>query len=124
MLLLFSHSLTAEQRQDAEDSLGVKEFISLPPKLQHLWSNIPSDLDSLETLLEPIYRFVDRYKGIDKYILIQGDFGATFLMVLYAKKIGLIPVYATTQREVTEIVKDDKHIKQSIFKHIKFRRYE
>ena len=43
LFLLFSHTLTDGQKQDAKNSLLVESFISLTPQLQKLWSNIPED---------------------------------------------------------------------------------
>jgi len=56
-------------------------------------------------------------------VLIQGDFGAVYHMVNFAKELGLIPIYATTKRESIELKQGNKIIKKSIFKHIKFRKY-
>lgn len=42
MLLIFSHSLTPEQKEDGEKNLSVKEFVSLSNDLQSLWSQIPT----------------------------------------------------------------------------------
>ena len=122
MILLFSHKLTDEQIIDAKNILKIEEFIYLPPNLQSIWSNIPPELDSLKEYLKPIKDFVSQFNN--NYILIQGDFGAVYEMVNFSKNIGLIPIYATTKREITEIKKDNKIIKQSIFKHIKFRKFE
>jgi hypothetical protein len=45
-------------------------------------------------------------------------------MVRFSKQLGINPVYATTEREVVESLRDGKTIKTSIFKHIKFREYK
>ena len=44
-------------------------------------------------------------------------------MVTFSKNLGLIPIYATTKREVVEEKQGDKIVKKSIFKHIRFRKY-
>ena len=59
------------------------------------------------------------------FVLIQGDFGAVYLMVNFAFSLGLIPVYATTERIVVEKRMQDNTVKsERIFKHKMFRRYE
>jgi len=37
--------------------------------------------------------------------------------------LDLIPIYATTKREVSEKIEGDKVIKRSVFSHSGFRRY-
>ena len=54
MFLLFSHQLTDEQKKDAIENLKVTKFISLPEKLQKLWSNIPPEIESLGEYLNDI----------------------------------------------------------------------
>lgn len=124
MILLFNHTLTNAQKEDALSSLDVKEFIPLPKELQHTWSNIPTDVASLLMLLSPIREFITKEAKKGEYILIQGDFGATYAMVEFSKSLGLIPIYATTKREVIETKQGDKVVKKSIFKHERFRKYE
>jgi len=54
LFLLFSHTLTATQEQDAKESMGIEAFVKLPDELQKLWSNIPPDLTTLDEYLEPL----------------------------------------------------------------------
>jgi hypothetical protein len=123
MILLFSHKLTKEQQSDAIATLKVKEFIYLPDNLQSLWSNIPPDIDDLDKFLEPIKDFLKQNVKEGDFVLIQGDFGATYKMVNFVKKLSATPIYATTKRETQEKLIDNKIIKTSIFKHIAFRSY-
>ena len=58
------------------------------------------------------------------YALIQGDFGACYIMVNFAFEQGLIPIYSTTVREAIEEPKDDGSVKLvHQFNHQIFRRY-
>ena len=122
MYLLFSHKLTDEQIKDAKNSLGIGEFIYLPKSLQNVWSNIPAELETLDEILIHIKNFLNKAKKGD-YVLVQGDFGAVYQMVNFAKSLGLIPIYATTKRESVELKIDNKVVKKSIFRHIRFREY-
>jgi hypothetical protein len=57
-------------------------------------------------------------------VLIQGDFGATFLMVNFAFEKGLIPIHSTTEREATEELQPDGSVRLSHrFLHKRFRKY-
>jgi len=57
-------------------------------------------------------------------LLVQGDFGATVCMISFAKKLGIVPIYATTCRKVEERVEGDRIITLRHFEHVRFRRYE
>jgi len=123
MFLLFSHELTDAQKEDAKSSLGIEEFISLPDSLQKLWSNIPPEIEDLDSYLSPILEYLKTNAKNGDYALIQGDFGATYKMVNFAKNLGVVAVYATTKRNAIERKVDGKVIKTAIFEHVKFRRF-
>lgn len=124
MFLLFSHSLTAEQKQDAITNLGVEEFVGLPENLQKIFSNIPAEAESIEEIIEPFYNWLEENAKRGDYVLIQGDFGVVFLTVNYAKSKGLIPVYATTERVAVEQKQEDGSVLvNKIFRHKRFRKY-
>lgn len=122
--LLFNHTLTQEQLSDAKASLLCYVIVSLPQELQELWSSVPPNLKSLEEYLKPIKEYVSAYIQKDDFVLVQGDFGATYIMVNFLKSLGAKPIYATTSRDVVEIREGDKVIKKSIFRHERFREYE
>ena len=88
-----------------------------------MWSNIsPSD--------ENILYVLNRYKKelmleatAGDILLVQGDFGATYNMINFAKNIGIKTIYATTKRIVQELAIDGKTVTRREFKHEKFREY-
>ena len=123
MFLLFSHKLTNEQIIDAKKVLKVDDFVYLPNDLQSLWSNVPAELESLKSYLLPLKEYIKNNAKKDDCVLIQGDFGAVYEMVNYAKKLNLTPVYATTKRETQEEIQKEKVVKISKFKHIRYRKY-
>ena len=127
LFLLFSHSLTSEQKQDAQDSLGVSEFVSLPVELQQMFSNVPPELEELDDYLDPIIDWInDNAFNESDYILIQGDYGATVSLNKYLSYRGSFatPIYATTERKSVDTVQEDGSIAtQRIFKHKRFRKY-
>jgi len=125
MLLLFSHELTQDQVKDAKATLNITEFVPLPPGLESLWKNIPSTKPSLSDDLEPVRKWMKERTDPGDYVLIQGDFGAVYLMVNFAFSVNLIPVYSTTEREVVEKPMPDSTVRsERVFRHRMFRRYE
>ncbi len=125
MFLFFSHKLTPEQIEDAK-RFGIDEFIYMPENLQKIFSNIDPEIDieDIEVLIkEKFGKFLIENANSGDYVLIQGDFGVVYHLVNFCKSVGLVPVYATTKREVREIEKDGKIQKISEFRHIKFRKY-
>ena len=123
MILLFSHTLTPEQKEDAKKTLKVDEFLSLPENLQKLWSNVPPEIENLDEYLEPIFNYLKENLKKNDYVLVQGDFGATCKTAAFVKNLEAIAVYATTKREVIEKKENNKVVKTSIFKHIRFRKF-
>ncbi len=124
MLLFFSHKLTSAQIDDAKTNWGVEEFVYLPQEIQHLFSNVPPELESLNEYAKPLEDFLQKEAKDGDLALIQGDFGLSYILVKKAQKCGVIPVYATTKRLTIEKEVDGKRVKISQFQHIRFRRYE
>ncbi len=124
IFLLFSHDLTPEQKRELRENWQVEEAVPLPADLQHLWSMIPPHLEGLSHYLEPLFSWLGQNARAQDLVLIQGDFGAVYLAVERAFSLGLIPVYATTRREVCERRLPDGAVRQErIFKHVRFRVY-
>ncbi len=124
MLLLFSHKLDFIQKTDAKNSYNITEFVSLPQDLQSLWSAVPTEIENLNEYLEPLKSFIKQNFKKEDVALIQGDFGASYMMVNFCKNLDLVCVYAKTRREVEEVVVDGTTVKKSIFKHKGYREYE
>ncbi|BCD68473.1 CRISPR-associated protein Csx20 [Nitratiruptor sp. YY09-18] len=123
LLLFFSHKLIPEQIKAAKE-IGIEEFVYLPPDLQTLFSNVPPDLGSLRNYAKPLVDFLQENTKKGDFALIQGDFGLCCILVNEAKKLGVVPVYATTKRIVKERNIDGKVAKYSEFQFVRFRRYE
>lgn len=123
MFLLLNHDITDMQRQDA-DRMGVRCVVPLPPELQAAWVNIPADAPGIAPLLQPICEWLMKSAAPGDFVLIQGDFGACWLLVNFSFQLKLIPVYSTTERKALEMMQKDGSI-QTVrqFKHIIFRKY-
>jgi len=122
MHLFFSHKLTKEQIDDAK-KMGVKEFIYLPKDLQKLFSNVPPELESLDEYKKPFEEYLLKNAKKGDFVLLQGDFGLVCSLVGFSKKLGLIPVYATTKSVAVERIIEGRTVKISEVHHIRFRRY-
>lgn len=121
LFMLMNHALTREQEEDARKNLNVDKFINIADAS---WS----DIDPSE---KSIIKFVEVYKDklrsqakAGDILLVQGDFGATYNMIRFAKNMGLIAVYATTNRIVSEQLENGKVVIKREFKHARFREYE
>ncbi|WP_149717222.1 CRISPR-associated protein Csx20 [Campylobacter concisus] len=120
MFVLISHGLTQEQKSQALKVFGVENIINIA---DDAWSNIsPSDENILYVLNRYKKELVLEAEAGD-ILLVQGDFGATYNMINFAKNIGIKTIYATTKRMVQELVIDGKTIIKRKFKHEKFREY-
>lgn len=121
MFILISHNLTPEQEEDAKRNLQVDKFIYVK---NSIWQNIPPENEKILDLLDELKKLIleDAKKG--DLLLVQGDFGATYIMVNFAFQNGLVPIYATSKREVKEKRENDQVVTIRTFKHIRFRKYE
>ncbi len=120
MYILMSHEMTEQQKNDAKYSLDVNVFDVVPSKV---WSQIPSEYETIEACLTEIKTYISTGFKRGDYLLVQGDYGATFNMVQFAKEIGLVPVYATSKRKAYEVVEGEKITTVREFQHVRFRKY-
>lgn len=124
IFLIFNHEITGRQAEDARESLGVERIVEPPADLKGLWKSVPPDIPEISSYLEPVKKWLEDNAAPSDYVLVQGDFGATYLMVNFALERGLVPVYSTTDREALEKHDDDGSVSLvHRFKHRIFRRY-
>lgn len=122
--VLFNHTLTPDQEWDARRALEVDHFEMPPESVSALWRQIPPELETLSRYLAPVRKWLKSSAAPGDVVLIQGDFGACWLMVAAAFEFGLVPVYSTTRREALETVEADGHLKITHrFRHVAFRSY-
>lgn len=124
LFLIFSHTLTPEQIEDAQNNWGVEHFIALPEALQGLWSNVPPDLASLKTYLQPLLEWLEKNISVRDLALIQGDYGASFLLVQWCWQKNIKVIYSTTERVVQEVIEENEVKIKRTFRHCRFREYE
>ncbi len=124
LFLLFNHSLTDRQAAQARQELGVAEIHEPPLDISRLWANIPSEPESISDFLAPVYVWIDNNTTAGDFILIQGDFGACYLVVQYVNGRGVTPVYSTTERRAVEKQLHDGRVQLThTFQYVRFRKY-
>jgi len=122
--LLFSHNLTLEQKFDIENKLKVGKVYRLCEKLQGLWSQVPTDKNlKFGDYLEEIELFLKTTLSAGDFVLIQGDFGASYHMVNFCKEQRFVPIYSVNSRLSREVLENGIVKKYSEFKHEFFREY-
>lgn len=124
MFLLFSHTLTPKQIKNAKECFGIEEFVYLPENLQKKWSDVDPFLPSLVEYGEEFRNYLRQNATKNDVILVQGDFGLTYLLVEFCKKEGFCAVYATTKREVLTETSENGQVKKTTrFDHGIYRKY-
>lgn len=121
LFVLLNHSLLPEQFQEAQVRFGVTHVVTLS---NDTWLGIDPYPATIAHQLEPYKNrlLIEACDG--DYLLVQGDFGATFTMATFAKKNGIIPIYATTERKATQVIENNRVITRREFGHVQFREYE
>ena len=121
LFILINHALTREQEEDARKNLNVDKFINIADEM---WSDIDPSGKSVIKFVEAYKDKLKKQAKVGDVLLVQGDFGATYNMIRFAKNMSLIAVYATTNRIVSERVENGKVVIKREFKHARFREYE
>jgi len=125
LALLFSHQLTPEQKDDITHNLKVDNIYKLPNELQKLWSQVPVNKDlNFDEYLNGIKQFLVENLSKGDFVLIQGDFGATYHMINFAKEQGFIAISSVNKRVSKEKIEDGIVKKYAEFKHECFREYQ
>jgi len=120
MFVLMSHKMTQAQYDDAKNHFAIDRFVELP---NDQWSQIPADIDDISPYLADLkHNILKQFEHRD-ILLVQGDFGATVIMVHFAFENDMIPVYATTARIAKDIIDGDKVTTIRTFEHVRFRKY-
>lgn len=123
LIAIMSHEMTENQMKDANKTLGVADIIECDKEVKEIWGNINPKLGLDLSKLDLVINYIERNADNGDYILVQGEFGATFYIVDYCFKSGFIPVYATSVRRVIEEKDGDSILTKRIFKHEGFRKY-
>ena len=124
LFLLFNHEITPRQLARARLELGVAEVAQPPTELSRRWANVPPDEERLLPWMRPVFAWLDEQAAPGDFVLVQGEFGACYLLVRHALDRGLVPVYSTTERHAREQRLPDGRVQlEHTFDHVRFRRY-
>lgn len=123
LLVIMSHQLSDMQVKEAKEMLKIEHIKTLPLELRKNWSDIEPAGELPIDVLTPIKNWILEESNEQDYVLVQGEFGATFYLVDYCFNIRRIPIYATSIRQVEEKVQDGLTITNRVFKHVNFRKY-
>lgn len=126
VIIIFSHILTEEQTKELIKDYNISKFIELPEKLKYTWGSVDPNED-LEKQLLGIKDFLIKEKNTKEktYVIVQGDFGATFHLVNFCLDNGFLPMYASSIRDYEFEKRDDGTIKNiHYFRHERFRLYK
>ncbi len=124
-IFLISHEPSPEQIRELEEKWGVRSIVKMPEDIAVRWRAIPPDVESIKEEILPVRKWIDDVCKPGDVVVVQGDYGASFMLANYVKKIGCTPLYATTERKVDERVLDDGSVEQKrLFRHVRFREYE
>ena len=120
-----SHELLPKQIVEINEFLEIEKIVNLPTSLKRIWENIsPYSLLPLEEINKILNWLTETSNELD-YVLIQGDFGATYYIVDFCFKNNKIPIYATSRRKAIEQNRTNGMVEfKRTFEHVNFRVYE
>ena len=125
LFLIFNHQITSRQVTDARESLKVEQLVPLPDELKQHWCNIPPHAASIKEYIAPVIQWLTERAVEGDYVLIQGDFGACYILVNAAFEHKLVPIYSTTHRQAVETRTQEGGVDLiHQFLHQRFREYE
>ena len=120
---LLNHELTQNQILELKNRFNVENIIYPPEELSRKWSQIPAEKELDKTTIGNVTNwFTAANKG--DLLIVQGEFGATFMIVDYALKNELVPLHAVTKRVAVEHRDGEVVSRQYVFEHVCFRKYE
>ena len=124
VFVLINHTLTERQNLELKRLYGSDCQLIFPPEeIKAYWAQIPPKPFIESNKIQEIVTWLGKANNND-VLLVQGDFGATFLIVDYALKNGLVPIQSVTKRIETEEYYGEKVYKHYVFEHECFREYK
>lgn len=121
--VLLNHTLTQNQTKELESKFSIKEIVYPEKELSQKWSQIPAAENVDMGIIQSIVSWLSIAQEND-VLIVQGEFGSTFMIVDYALKNKLIPVHAVTKRVAKESRDGETVHREYIFEHVCFRKYK
>ncbi len=119
---LLNHPLTQNQLCELKEKFNSTQVIYPEEKIAKLWSQIPPENFDCGIINDVILWLKENSDSGD-YFIVQGEFGSTFMLVDFALKSGLVPLYATTRRVAKESREGESVYREYIFEHVCFKKY-
>ena len=120
---LLNHELTQNQILELKNRFNVESILYPSEELSKNWSQIPAEKELDKTIIGNVINWLTAANKGD-LLIVQGEFGATFMIVDYALKNELVPLHAVTKRVAVEHRDGEVVSKQYVFEHVCFRKYE
>ena len=120
---LLNHDLTQNQILELKNRFNVESIIYPSEELSKSWSQIPAEKELDKTIIGNVINWLTAANKGD-LLIVQGEFGATFMIVDYVLKNELVPLHAVTKRVAVEHRDGEVVSKQYVFEHVCFRKYE
>lgn len=120
---LLNHKLTQNQIKELKNKFSIKEILYPEKELSVKWSQIPAIEELSMDVICSVVKWLSSAQEND-VLIIQGEFGSTFMIVDYALKNKLIPVHAVTKRVAKESREGEIVHREYIFEHVCFRKYK
>ena len=120
---LLNHELTGKQIAELEEKYGASRILYPAPSLSESWAQVPVTQVLDKGCIWAATDWLSSAKAGD-VLVVQGEFGSTFMIVDYALNKGLVPLHAVSKRVAKEQREGELVHRQYVFEHVCFRKYE
>lgn len=119
---LINHQLTEKQTTELKEKFDIQNIVYPTPEITRNWAQIPATEELDNNIITSVITWLYNAKEGD-VLIVQGEAGASFMIVDYALKHKLIPVHAVSVRVSREVNIGELIQKQNVFEHVCFRKY-
>ena len=119
---LLNHQLTENQLRELKEKYAADEIIYPAGELSAAWSQVKAGPELDNELIARVVSWLAAATPGD-VLVVQGEFGTTFMLVDYALKRGLVPLHAVSRRVASETRDGETVSRHYIFEHVCFRKY-
>lgn len=122
---LLNHQLTTEQHNNIISFFNSEAVITSPPAVvSDYWCNVNPNGSLSDTGISTVFDWLKTISK-DSAIIVQGEYGATYMVVDWCIKNGIAVYYITTNRNADEQTNTDgSSTITRIFRHAGLRKYE
>lgn len=121
--ILLNHELTELQNRELRQTWGVENLLLPNDTSANLWKSVPAGYTIPQTLIKTLLEWLTAITKEQDIVVVQGEFGLTYYIVNWCFEHHRVPLYATSQRKMTETIRGDKVLSRREFVHVSFRRY-